>query len=118
MRLTSELPRPPEERSNTAGLLLTDAKLAKVPLNVLYLHRIIADFSKAKVPENYGVTLIQVMQMTALCLEKTLGIQHEKPIKITWLSPDGVSLAKAGLPLEIKKPENKAEMATPRKPSD
>ena len=81
-------------------------------------HRIIADFSKAKVPENYGVTLIQVMQMTALCLEKTLGTQHEKPIRITWLSPEGISLAKAGLPLEIKKPENKAEMATPRKPSD
>lgn len=65
--------------------------------------RIIADFSKSKVPENLGVTLIQVMKMTAVCLEKTLGTQHEKPIKIKWLAPEGVSLTDAGLPPEIKK---------------
>jgi hypothetical protein len=55
-------------------------------------HRIIADFSKAKVPENLGLTLVQVMKMTAVCLQRTLGTQHEKPILITWLAPDGVSL--------------------------
>jgi hypothetical protein len=64
---------------------------------------IIADFSKAKVPENLGVTLIQVMKMTAVCLEKTLGTQYEKPIKIKWMAPEGVSLADAKLPTEIKK---------------
>ena len=64
---------------------------------------IIADFSKAKVPENLGVTLIQVMKMTAVCLLKTLGDQHEKPIKITWLAPEGISPADARLPLEIKR---------------
>ena len=30
-----EFRRPPEERSSAAGLLLTDATLAKVPLTVL-----------------------------------------------------------------------------------
>lgn len=74
---------------------------------------IIADFSKAKVPQNLGVTLIQVMKMTAVCLRKTLGTQHEKPIKITWLAPEGVSLADAGLPQEIKKPENKPALTNP-----
>jgi len=66
-------------------------------------HQIIADFSKAKVPGNLGVTLIQVMKMTAVCLQKTLGTQHEKPIKIKWLAPEGISLADARLPTEIKK---------------
>ena len=33
--LKGELTRPPEERSNAAGLLQTDATLAKVPLTVL-----------------------------------------------------------------------------------
>ncbi len=65
--------------------------------------QIIADFTKAKVPENLGVTLIQVMKMTAVCLEKTLGTQHEKPIKIKWLAPEGVSLTDAKLPTEIIK---------------
>jgi hypothetical protein len=65
-------------------------------------HRIIADFSKAKVPENLGVTLLQVMKLTALCLNKTLGTEHERPIKITWLAPQGMSLADAKLPTEIK----------------
>jgi hypothetical protein len=65
-------------------------------------HRITADFSKAKVPENLGVTLVQVMKITALCLHKTLGTEHERPIKITWLAPEGMSLADAKLPTEIK----------------
>lgn len=77
--------------------------------------QIIADFSKAKVPENLGVTLIQVMKMTALCLQKTLGSQHEKPIKIKWLAPEGVSLTDAGLPPAIKKtgePDGTVQPAT------
>jgi len=65
-------------------------------------HRIIADFSGAKVPESLGVTLLQVMKLTALCLHKTLGTEHERPIKITWLAPQGISLADAKLPPEIK----------------
>lgn len=63
---------------------------------------IIADFSKAKVPENLGISLVQVMKMTALCLQKTLGTQHEKPIEITWLGPEGMSLVDAQLPSAIK----------------
>ncbi len=77
---------------------------------------IIADFSKAKVPENLGVSLIQVMKMTALCLQKTLGTQHEKPIKITWLAPADVSLADAGLPPEIKKAGEQAAPSDGDKP--
>jgi len=65
-------------------------------------HRIIADFSTAEVSENLGVSLIQVMKITALCLHKTLGTEHERPIKITWLVPEGMSLADAKLPAEIK----------------
>lgn len=65
-------------------------------------HRIIADFSNAKVSENLGVSLIQVMRITALCLHMTLGTEHERPIKITWLAPEGMSLADAKLPTEIK----------------
>ncbi len=63
--------------------------------------RIIADFSKAEVPGDLGVTLLQVMKMTAICLERTLGARHEKPLKITWLAPDGVSLVEADLPLQL-----------------
>jgi hypothetical protein len=80
--------------------------------------QIIADFSKAKVPENLGVTLIQVMKMTALCLEKTLGTQHEKPIKIKWLTPDGVSLTDAKLPTEIKKTGEQAGAGQPATASE
>ncbi|YCM42815.1 hypothetical protein V2O64_16020 [Verrucomicrobiaceae bacterium 227] len=65
-------------------------------------HRIIVDFSEAKVPENLGVTLVQVMEITALCLHKTLGTQREKPIKITSIAPEGMSLADTKLPPEIK----------------
>jgi hypothetical protein len=64
-------------------------------------HRIIADFSKATVPENLGVTLIQVMKLTAVCLQKTLGAEQETPIRITWKAPPGDTLEGAGLPSEI-----------------
>ena len=66
-------------------------------------HQVTADFSKAKVPENPGVTLVQVMQMTALCLEKTLGDDLQKPIQIIWIAPEGVSLSEAELPLSIER---------------
>ena len=75
--------------------------------------QIIADFSKAKVPENLGVTLIQVMKITAVCMEKTLGTQHEKPIKIKWLAPEGVSLTDAKLPTEIRKTGEQAGAGQP-----
>ena len=75
--------------------------------------QIIADFSKAKVPENLGVTLIQVMKMTAVCLEKTLGAQHEKPIKIKWRAPEGVSLTDVKLPTEIRKTGEQAGTGQP-----
>ncbi len=75
--------------------------------------RIVADFSKARVPDDLGVTLIQVMKMTALCLQKTLGDQHEKPIQITWLAPEEVSLADAGLPSEIERSGEKAGAGQP-----
>jgi len=65
-------------------------------------HRIIADFSNAKLPEALGITLVQVMKFTALCLHKTLGTKHDRPIKIIWLAHPGMSLAKAMLPPEIK----------------
>lgn len=65
-------------------------------------HQIIADFSGAKVPENLGVTLVQVMKITALCLQKTLGTQHDRPIKITWLGPEGILLVDGKLPSEIR----------------
>ena len=65
-------------------------------------HQITVDFSNAKVPENLGVSLVQVMKITALCLQKTLGTGHERPFRITWLSPEGISIVDAKLPLEIK----------------
>lgn len=65
-------------------------------------HHIIADFSKATTPENLGVTVIEVMQMTALCIRKTLGSDLDKSIKITWIAPDNISISNANLPGEIK----------------
>ena len=66
-------------------------------------HQIIADFSKAKAPKNLGITVLQVMQMSALCLQKTLGEHHSKPIKISWLPPKSTSLVNINLPSEIKR---------------
>lgn len=62
-----------------------------------------ADFSKAKVEENLGVTLLQVMQLTAKCLEKNLGGKgDERPIKIKWLLPAGMEVEERLLPKEIR----------------
>ena len=66
-------------------------------------HRIVADFSRTKIPDNLGVTLLQVMKLSALCLQKTLGDQYQKPIRISWIAPKGVSITDGQLPLEIKK---------------
>jgi len=52
-------------------------------------HEIIVDFSNAsnaKTQEKFGVTLIQVMQITAICIQKTISPIHDKTeqdIKIT-----------------------------------
>ena len=37
---------------------------------------LIADFSKARLPEDIGLKLLQIMKITSLCLQKTLGNQH------------------------------------------
>lgn len=82
--------------------------------------QILADFSKSRVPENLGVTLIQVMKLTAVCLQKTLGKQHKKSIEIKWLAPEDVSLADAGLPSVIEKTEEEAvtDQSVNRRDSD
>ena len=63
---------------------------------------VIADFSKAKLPEDIGLTLVQIMKITSLCLQKTLGNQHETPLKVTWIAPEGISIVDAKLLTEIK----------------
>lgn len=66
-------------------------------------HQVFADFSKAKLPDNLGVTMMQVMKLTGICLQKTLVGTSQKSIRITWIAPEGVSLMEAELPLEIEK---------------
>lgn len=65
-------------------------------------HKIVADFSQSTIPENLGVTLVQVMQITAICLKKTLGNQHTTPIFISWVAPKGSSIDISKLPAIIK----------------
>lgn len=64
-------------------------------------HVIIADFSKAEVPDNLGLTLLEVMKVTALCLQKTLGDRHEIPLRITWLIPEASEFDTSTLPTLI-----------------
>ena len=71
-------------------------------------HQIIADFSNAIAPRGQDITVLQIMRMTAICLQKTLGAKHTTPIKITWLAPKGIQLVDAQLPKQIKM-ENKAQ---------
>jgi len=63
---------------------------------------LIADFSEARLPENIGLTLLQVMKLTSLCLQKTLGNKDETPLKVTWIAPEGISIVDAKLLTEIK----------------
>jgi len=69
-------------------------------------HFIVADFSKAKNPKNSEVTVLQVMKMTALCLQKTLGNYQGEAISIRWAAPKGISIIDTKLPQEITKMEN------------
>ena len=70
---------------------------------------IMADFSKAKDLRESEITVLQVMKMSALCLQKTITNYSQEPIPIIWIAPEGVSLVGENLPLEIKKTENKSQ---------
>ena len=65
-------------------------------------HSIIADFSRARVSEDLGVSLIQVMQLTAECLNRNLR-NSDAPIAIVWKVPKGQEELVDRLPKEIKK---------------
>ena len=65
-------------------------------------HSVIADFSHAKVSEDLGVSLIQVMQLTAECLNRNLR-GGDTPIAILWKTPKGHEALLDRLPKEIKK---------------
>ena len=52
-------------------------------------HTIIADFSQAKASDDLGVTLLQVMQLTAECLQRNLRSSDSTPITIDWKTPLG-----------------------------
>jgi hypothetical protein len=66
-------------------------------------HTVSADFSEAKIEENSGVTIRQVMQLTAVCLQENLkGAYDGKPIKITWKAPQDLVIPEGVLPAEIE----------------
>ena len=65
-------------------------------------HSVTADFSHAKVSENLGVSLLQVMQLTAECLNRNLG-GRDTPIAILWKTPKGQEALLKKLPREIRK---------------
>jgi hypothetical protein len=65
-------------------------------------HSVTADFSRAKVSDDLGVSLIQVMQLTAECLNRNLR-GSDTPIAILWKIPKGQEALLDGLPKEIKK---------------
>lgn len=65
-------------------------------------HSVTADFSHAKVSENLGVSLLQVMQLTAECLNRNLGGRNT-PIEILWKTPKGQEALLKKLPKTITK---------------
>lgn len=66
-------------------------------------HTVVADFSQASIDEETGATLLQVMQLTAICLQQNLeGKSGGTPIKIVWIGPAGLQVPDGLLPLEIK----------------
>jgi hypothetical protein len=65
-------------------------------------HSVTADFSHAKVSEDLGVSLLQVMQLTAECLQRNLG-GRDTPIAIRWKTPKGQEALLKKLPKEIRK---------------
>jgi len=66
-------------------------------------HTIIADFSQAKASDDLGVTLLQVMQLTAECLQLTLKGWEKTPIDIVWKTPEGSESLVNTLPKGIKR---------------
>lgn len=65
-------------------------------------HTITADFSRAKASDDLGVTLLQVMQLTAECLQRNLK-GSSMPIKIQWKTPPRQEGLADKLPKEIKR---------------
>lgn len=65
-------------------------------------HTVIADFSRAKASDDLGVTLLQVMQLTAECLQRNLRSSDNTPIMIRWKTPPGDVALADKLPKEIK----------------
>jgi hypothetical protein len=65
-------------------------------------HTVTADFSRAKASDDLGVTLLQVMQLTAECLQRNLRSSESTPIMIHWKTPAGNAVPADKLPKEIK----------------
>lgn len=66
-------------------------------------HTVTADFSSAKVPDELGLSLLQVMQLTARCLQENLRSEaNERPIKIVWKVPTGMTIPVDALPATVK----------------
>jgi hypothetical protein len=65
-------------------------------------HTVTADFSHARASEDLGVTLQQVMQLTAECLQRNLQ-GSSVPIKIQWKTPPRQEALAGKLPKEIKR---------------
>ena len=66
-------------------------------------HTVIADFTEAKVSEEFGVSLPQVMQLTAECLKRNLRGEMTIPIRIQWKTAKGQEALADRLPKIIKK---------------
>ena len=66
-------------------------------------HTVIADFTESKVSEELGVSLLQVMQLTAECLKRNLRGERTTPIRIQWKTPKGQETLADRLPKIIKK---------------
>ena len=65
-------------------------------------HRVTADFSRARASDDLEVTLLQVMQLTAECLQRNLE-RASVPIKIHWKAPPRQETLADKLPEEIKR---------------
>lgn len=65
-------------------------------------HTVTADFSHARASDDLGVTLLQVMQLSAECLQRNLQ-RSSMPIKIQWKTPPRQEGLADKLPKEIKR---------------
>jgi len=64
-------------------------------------HTVTADFSRVRVSAELGVSLRQVMQLTAECLRQNLQRPGRVPIKVIWKVPPGMEDLVGGLPKKI-----------------